>query len=352
MNKWKNRAQSWGVLIAGYAVLWAGVHAFGVVGVPAVTGLDHAVSEFMNPDTYVPLVDEFFRSLTDYSNFVFTLPLISLAVAVGLYSLSRMPAGKAAQRAGLACLLCWGVIGLLASMEKEVASVALGLAAVPPVIILLGVVPPRLIPALPAKAWITTLLALECVAVLAFWAAGKLWWNAGLVGANYMLLPFLLLFFVGMVVVFHRMHDEDKSRYVGIFWLVLLSILLVSLGATNRTKENIARPRPLAEANKPWNEALRAIPEETLRGASSYPSGHTSGTFALITPLFWWLRDRRMRAALLGWGVLQGVSRVYTVAHFFSDCLLGGLLGFGTGTLIFFLLNGPALRVPEESPSS
>jgi membrane-associated phospholipid phosphatase len=352
MNVWKSRAARWGILLACYAAIWGAVHAFGLYGVPLVNGLDRAISEAVNPDLYTPVLDEFFRSLTDYSNFVFALPLISLAVAVGLYSLARMSPGQAALRAGIACALWWVSLGLISVIEDAPVKLVYALAVVPPVLIVVGALPPMLIPALPAKRWLTGLLCVESAAVLAFWATGRLWWNEGLAGANYMLLPFLLLFFGGMVYVFHLMRDEDKKRYVGIFWLVLLSIVMVSLGATNETKDSIARPRPMAESNQPWNEALRTIPEEVLRGASSYPSGHTSGTFALITPLFWWLQSRRLRAALLGWGVLQGVSRIYTVAHFTSDCIMGGLLGFSVGTLIFFLLNGQAHRIPRREPVS
>ncbi len=349
---WKTLVMRWAMLLAGYAALWAFVHAFGVVGVPAINGVDRAISAAVNPDGYLPLFDEFFRSLTDYSNFVFATPLVSMAIAVGLYSLTQMSAAKAATRAGLACGIWWVVLAAIARAEDAPEKLVYALAIVPVVLIAIGALPPMLFRALPAKRWITGLLILESLVVFILWGTGKLWWNEGLVGANYMVLPFLLLFFGGMIVVFHKMQDSDKKRYVGIFWLVLLSILLVELGATNRTKESIARPRPLAEANQPWNETLRAIPEETLRGANSYPSGHTSGTFALITPLFWWLQARRLRAALLGWGVLQGVSRVYTAAHFTSDCIMGGLLGFGVGTLIFFLLEGHRHRKPADLASA
>ncbi len=137
-------------------------------------------------------------------------------------------------------------------------------------------------------------------------------------------------------------------RFSLLFWLVLLSALSTGVFATDKIKASVARPRPLSGHNEPWNEGLRIVPDEVLRGSNSFPSGHTSGTFSLLTPFFWYVRDRRGRAGILGWGLLQGFSRIYTVAHFPFDVLMGGLLGFGVGTLVFFTLGGPALRGPAE----
>ena len=48
------------------------------------------------------------------------------------------------------------------------------------------------------------------------------------------------------------------------------------------------------------------------------------------------------------WATLQGVGRVYTAAHFPFCVFMGGLLGFGMGTLIFFALWGPSLWPDRE----
>jgi membrane-associated phospholipid phosphatase len=142
------------------------------------------------------------------------------------------------------------------------------------------------------------------------------------------------------------MDDAWMRSFGRMFWLALLSVYLTDFVATDYLKEAVARPRPLNGANKPWNEQVRIIPDEVLRGNNSYPSGHTSSTFALLTPYFWYTRKRKVRAGLMTWCVLQGFSRVYTAAHFPFCCLMGALLGFGVGTLVFFTLGGPALRKP------
>jgi undecaprenyl-diphosphatase len=350
MHLWISRGVRWFLLFAGCGALAGLIHLFGSHSLDLVQGLDQTISALLNPDSYLPVFDEFFRAYTDYANLVLALPLLSLAVAAGLHRLTRMSAGGATLWAMLACVLWWLTLGLLQRLYAAPQNAVLTLGAVAPVLIVVGAIPPLLISRLDARRWLTMLLIAETMLFGALVLTGRLWWNASMPMANYLLLVTLLTALGATAWAFHRMEEAALSRYTRVFWLVLLSVVLGASVATNTIKDSIARPRPLAEAYAPWNEALRVIPEEELRGRSSYPSGHTSGTFALITPLFWWTRRRRTRAALLGLGVVQGVSRVYTVAHFTSDVVMGATLGFGTGTLVFFLLGGPSLRAPEEQP--
>lgn len=277
-------------LCAGVAALSGVVYAAGRWLVPLTGRADKAILAWLNPDSYVPGVDQFMRAATDYSNFIIAAPLISWMVAYGLY---------------------------------------------------------RLLPRF--KPVFTGVLVVEAVVVAVLAALGKVWPNETYVGANVLLVVFCLLAFGGAALAFHRMEHDGMRRFALVFWLVLASALVTHFAATERIKSGIARPRPLNDAHKPWNEQVRIIPDETLRGASSYPSGHTSGTFALLAPLFWYVRRRGARAGLLGWSALQGVTRVYTAAHFPFDVFMGGVLGFGVGTLVFFTLGGPRLRAPAET---
>ena len=348
MFAWDSRVVRWTVLLVVYAALAGLVYFFGRHGVPLVEGMDRAISAFMNPDAYTPVLDEFFRAYTDYTILLLAVPLISLAVAYGIYRLAELPRAEAVRMGVVSCLLWWGALVLMLFLLELPLVAVLVFGAVAPGLILLGAVPPRVYPGLGAKRWLTALLWVEAILFMAAWISGKVWWNQGLPGANFFLLGALVVMLGGTAYGFYRMSDEGLSRYTRVFWLILLCIVLVEFIGTDNIKSSIARPRPLAESNASWNAVLRAIPEETLRGSNSFPSGHTSATFALITPLFWWTRRRGVRAGLLSVGVVQAVSRVYTVAHFASDVIMGGILGFGTGTLIFFLLGGSHLRAPEE----
>ncbi|MFP4501952.1 MAG: phosphatase PAP2 family protein [Candidatus Hydrogenedentota bacterium] len=281
------------LLAAGFAAVVGAVYLLGQWLVPLVTPLDRALLGAINPGTPVPFLDPFMRAVTDYSNFVIAAPLISWMVVYGLYRLVRR----------------W-------------------------------------------KPFFTGVLAVNAAVFVVLCALGYIWPNRTYFTANVLLAIMTGATFSAAAYAFHRMDRPAMARFAGVFGLVLLSTLANQFLATNPIKEAIGRPRPLNAAHAPWNDGVRIIPEEELRGQNSYPSGHTSGTFALLTPIFWYTRRRSARAGLLGWSVLQGVSRVYTAAHFPFDVLIGGLLGFSFGTLVFFCLGGPRLRGREaEAPT-
>ncbi len=69
---------------------------------------------------------------------------------------------------------------------------------------------------------------------------------------------------------------------------------------------------------------------------SSFPSGHTAGSFAAATALAAFYPDDR--PLLLAFAAAVGVSRVYLGHHFVSDVLVGAGLGAGIGALAARLL--------------
>lgn len=275
------------VLIAGFAAIYAIVYAAGIWLTPYTYAADKAITAAFNPDEYIPGLDQFFRAISDYTNFLIAAPLIAWMIAYGLY---------------------------------------------------------RLLPRY--KKVFTALLILTAVILTLMAILGRLWPNKVYLGANVLLVIATALAFGMIAYLFQKMDDNAMRRFSRVFWLMFMNVLLVNYYATSNIKKDIARPRPLHNANAPWNEVLRVIPEEALYGANSFPSGHTSGTFAVLTPWFWYTRNRKIRAGLFSWATLQGLSRVYTVAHFPFCCLMGGFLGFATGTLVFFALGGPKLWPP------
>ncbi|MBI2424651.1 MAG: phosphatase PAP2 family protein [Candidatus Hydrogenedentes bacterium] len=272
-------------LAAGTAVVMGLVYAAGKFLVPLTDSTDKAILAVLNPDHYVPGLDQFIRAATDYSNVFIVLPLLSWMIAAALYA--------------------W----------------------------------------LPqAKPVLTALLALATLLLAGFAAAGRIWPNETYVGANVLLVLGLLAFMGGCAWFFHRNGRDTIRRWAWAAAIAVASGLFTGVFVTNTLKDAVARPRPLNDANKPWNEVVRTIPDEVLRGANSFPSGHTTGTFALVTPLFWHARSPKIRAGLLGWGALQAFARVYTAAHFPLCVLAGATLGFAMGTLFYFCLGGTGLR--------
>jgi undecaprenyl-diphosphatase len=74
-------------------------------------------------------------------------------------------------------------------------------------------------------------------------------------------------------------------------------------------------------------------PMEPIFGATSFPSGHTTTTFAMAVFLVWALRGRGMAWWIVVWAVLVGVSRIYVGVHYPLDIVAGAALGAVGGSL-------------------
>ncbi len=325
------------IIAVGFAVAYGILYAAGKLLVPLTDSADKAILAFINPDTYAPGLDELFRAINDYTNPLILLPFICWMILYAVYSLSPR------QKVVYYLVFTMVMLALSALLYKTYGESAMSF--LKPLFVVLAVAP--FLGLLPRrKPFLTGAFAVVSVAL--FGVMYKNWENKTYVGANVLMLLMSIAAFGAFIWMFRNMDDDTMRRFSRVFWLVLLAGLLTDLGITEPIKNTIKRPRPLNDANKPWNEQIRPIPDEILHGTNSFPSGHTSGTFALLTPLFWFARDRRVRAGLMLWATLQGVGRVYTAAHFPFCVFMGGLLGFGMGTLIFFALWGPSLWPDRE----
>jgi undecaprenyl-diphosphatase len=104
-----------------------------------------------------------------------------------------------------------------------------------------------------------------------------------------------------------------------------------------------ARP-PLAD---PSVHALIGVPD-----SSSFPSGHAATAFAAATAVG--VLHPRLRAPLLALAAIVALSRVYLGVHYWSDIVVGGLLGaaIGLAAAWAFLQAGRARRGRGRSPES
>lgn len=106
-----------------------------------------------------------------------------------------------------------------------------------------------------------------------------------------------------------------KTRRIGV--AAAISLALVGLLNNEIIKTVVARPRPFQQAEI---ELLITPP-----GGYSFPSGHTSSSFAVATALF--LKEKKLGIATLAMAFLIGFSRLYFFVHFPSDVFFGMIEG-------------------------
>lgn len=102
----------------------------------------------------------------------------------------------------------------------------------------------------------------------------------------------------------------------------------------------------MARRQRPNRHRL-AIVVGKLPTDSSFPSGHTAGSFAAATAIGTLLP--RQRLPLLWLASVVGLSRIYLGHHFPSDVLAGAALGGATGHVAGRLLRG---RTADARPTT
>jgi undecaprenyl-diphosphatase len=143
-------------------------------------------------------------------------------------------------------------------------------------------------------------------------------------------------------VLDHLMVPITYLGEYGLLW-ILLALVLLARKDTRKAGLAVAAAlilevllcncilKPLAARPRPfW---LRDGVELLIKAPTDYsfPSGHTSASFAAAGALLFQKARGRVPALVLS--VLIGFSRIYLYVHFPSDVFVGAMLGLGCGFL-------------------
>ena len=123
--------------------------------------------------------------------------------------------------------------------------------------------------------------------------------------------------------------DASKRRLIPTAALVAATAAAVAESGAFLIKHATERARPpLADPNI---QALVGIPDST-----SFPSGHAAAAFAAATAVG--MLHPRLRVPLFALASMVALSRVYLGVHFWSDVLVGALLGIAVGAVTVHLV--------------
>ena len=136
-----------------------------------------------------------------------------------------------------------------------------------------------------------------------------------------------IIFFAAAIVL--MLYKNTRRAGVCLFGAVACGALITSV----ILKDAVARPRPfLSEEYKRFWEYVGS-PEES---GYSFPSGHVTATAAAMLTAFLFFNKKKSWAGFLV-VVLMGFSRVYLIAHYFSDVLAGVIVGAISAVIAYFI---------------
>ena len=134
----------------------------------------------------------------------------------------------------------------------------------------------------------------------------------------------LLIICILAILIFRH---YNKEKYLRISKLCLYALLL-SAAIVACLKLGVVEERPfkvLSHANQ------LVVPSEP----NSFPSGHTSSTFSIVTVLVHELRKSKgLVIILISFSLILAFSRVYCGVHYPLDVVVGAMAGILSGILV------------------
>ncbi|MCD4829761.1 MAG: phosphatase PAP2 family protein [Candidatus Cloacimonetes bacterium] len=167
-------------------------------------------------------------------------------------------------------------------------------------------------------------------------------WNAMYHAGNFpaMLLAGASLIILALGFQYRRWLPWRKAT----LFLALVMLIGPGLIVNMVFKDHWGRPRPRNITQFEGDSQFEPVWDRGIAGkGKSFPSGHASMAFYLITPWFLLRRKRKLLAATvllagLAYGLLMGITRMVQGGHFPSDVLWSAGFIYLTGLLLYYAL--------------
>lgn len=150
-----------------------------------------------------------------------------------------------------------------------------------------------------------------------FWISGKKEW-----------IPFYVLIIAFLI-------REYKWKTILILAGIGLTITIADQITSGFMKPFFARPRPSHESTL---QGLVHVINNYRGGAHGFASSHAANTFGLAMFIWILLKDKfRWIVVIFLWAAVVSYSRIYLGVHYPGDIVVGGLIGAGSGWLMYKL---------------
>ena len=103
-----------------------------------------------------------------------------------------------------------------------------------------------------------------------------------------------------------------------------------------------ATPRPSAYFNN-LEIPLYYVDGVELHTAFSFPSGHSTAIFTLVTSILLIQKSRKFDILLILTAILVGYSRIYLSQHFLVDVFTGSLIGISVALIVYHFFYSPKM---------
>lgn len=156
--------------------------------------------------------------------------------------------------------------------------------------------------------------------------------------STFILAPLMMLLFIFIGHLIQTRSADELQNYRSVLFVITIAALINVILVDGLIKHTVMRSRPLQDPNSEWNEAIRTVADEIVRSGLSFPSGHSSGLFVLLTPLMYYSDKRHKKILLFVAAAVHAISRVYLAAHFPLDIFFGSLSGFLIASIVYKIL--------------
>ncbi|MFN6946237.1 MAG: phosphatase PAP2 family protein [Cytophagaceae bacterium] len=139
---------------------------------------------------------------------------------------------------------------------------------------------------------------------------------------------YVVIAIIIFILLFHKIYYGLAAGGIMIF------AGLLAQGLKRLVFSDFMRPLAFFEEAK----GLYLIDGLDIHTMYSFPSGHTTGAFALFTTLSLIHLNKNRQFFFFFIAFLVGLSRIYLVQHFFMDTYFGTLLGISTAVCCFIVI--------------